>query len=397
MLQRVLQVKMIYLDNSATTQVDKAVLKAMLPYFTKNYGNASSLHSMGIEARKALEQARADIAKVINAEPEEIIFTSGGTESDNLAIKGVAAANKGKHIITSKIEHPAIMSSCNSLEKQGYKITYLNVDRDGIVDLKQLEKAIRKDTILVSIMMANNEVGSIQPVKEIGEICKKKGVLFHTDAVQAFTKVPIDIKNINLMSISSHKIHGPKGIGALFIKKGTKINRQIDGGGHEFKIRAGTENVAGAVGFAAAAKLDPKVNYISELRDELIRRIEYDVKDVKLNGTRKRLCNNVNFSFKYIEGEALLTLLDEKGIYVSTGSACASKTLAPSHVLLAMGCDPVTAHGSIRFSLSKFNNRRELDYVVRELKEAVEKLRKISPYNEKGGIGTVGSDKDWNC
>ncbi len=375
----------VYLDNSATTQVDKAVLKAMLPYFRDNYGNASSLHSMGTEASKALERARADIAKVLNAEPEEIIFTSGGTESDNLALKGVAAANKGEHIITSKIEHPAIISSCNTLEKQGYKITYLDVDKEGIVDLKQLEEAINKDTVLVSIMTANNEVGSIQPIKEVGEICKRKKVLFHTDAVQAFTKVPIDVKkmNVDLISISSHKIHGPKGIGALFIKKGTKIKRQIDGGRHEFKTRAGTENVAGAVGFAEAANLDPKVKYISELRDELVRRIEYDIKDVKLNGGRKnRLCNNINFSFKFIEGEALMMLLDQKGIYVSTGSACASKSLEPSHVLLAMGYSPTAAHGSLRFSLSKFNNRKEMGYVVRKLKDAVEKLRKISPYKK---------------
>jgi cysteine desulfurase len=368
---------MIYLDNSATTQVDKAVLKATLPYFTKKYANSSSLHSKGREAKKAYEKARKDIAKVLKAKPEEIIFTSGGTESDNLAIKGVALANKGKHIITSKIEHPAITNSCKSLK--GYKITYLDVNKDGIIDLKQLEKAINKDTVLVSIMAANNEVGSIQPIEEIGEICKKHKVLFHTDAVQAFTKIPINIKNIDLMSISSHKIHGPKGIGALYIKKGTKIKRQMDGGAHEFNLRAGTENVAGAVGFAAAAKLDPKVKYISELRDYLIKRIK-EIKGAQLNGPENRLCNNVNFSFKGIEGEAILMLLNQKKIYVSTGSACASKSLEPSHVLLAMGHDPVDAHGSIRFSLSKFNNKKELDYVVKELKKAVKKLRRISPY-----------------
>lgn len=386
----------VYLDNSATTEMDKSVLKAMLPYFRDKYGNASSLHQKGTEARKALEKARKDIAKVLNAEPEEIIFTSGGTESDNLALKGVAAANEGKHIITSKIEHPAIMSSCNTLSKQGYNITYLDVDKDGIVNLKQLEEAITQDTVLVSIMTANNEMGAIQPIKEIGEICKKKGVLFHTDAVQAFTKVPIDVKavNIDLISVSSHKIHGPKGIGALFIKKGTKIQRQMDGGGHEFKIRAGTENVSGAVGIAAAAQLDPKIEYVRDLRDELIRRIEYDIKDIKLNGPREnRLCNNVNFSFRFIEGEALLTLLDQKGICVSTASACASKSLEPSHVLLAMGIKPAVAHGSLRFSLSKFNTRRELDYVIKELKEAVEKLRRISPYTDN----PEAEEKDWNC
>ncbi len=388
----------VYMDNSATTQMDKAVLKAMLPYFNKQYGNASSLHQMGREARKALEKARSDIAKTINADPEEIIFTSGGTESDNLALKGVAAANQGKHIITSKIEHPAIMSSCNTLSKQGYKITYLNVDSCGIVDLKQLEKEITKDTILVSIMAANNEMGAIQPIEDISEICKKHEVLFHTDAVQAFTKVPIDVKelNIDLMSISSHKIHGPKGIGALFVKKGTKIKRQMDGGGHEFKLRAGTENVASAVGFAVAANLDPKVKQIKELQEELIKRIEYDIKDIKLNGPRKqRLCNNVNFSFKFIEGEALLMLLDQKGICISTGSACASKSLEPSHVLISMGIDPVTSHGSIRFSLSKFNTRRELDYVVRNLKEVVEKLRRMSPF--KGDKDIKIKEKEWEC
>lgn len=386
----------VYLDNSATTQMDKAVLKAMLPYFKDKYGNASSLHQKGAEARKALEKARADIARALNAEPEEIIFTSGGTESDNLAVKGAAEASNGKHIITSKIEHPAVMSSCASLERKGYELTYLDVDKEGVVNLEQLEKAIKKDTVLVSIMAANNEVGAIQPIKEIGEICRKKGVLFHTDAVQAFTKVPIDVKKINvdLISISSHKIHGPKGVGALFVRKGAKIQRRMDGGGHELKLRAGTENVSGAVGFAAASQLNPKAEYVSELRDELIKRIEYDIKDIRLNGGREnRLCNNVNFSFRFIEGEALLTLLDQKGICVSTGSACASKSLEPSHVLLAMGINPAVAHGSIRFSLSKFNNRRELDYVVMELKEAVEKLRKISPFKEDIKVG----DKDWNC
>ena len=369
-----------YLDNAATTKISDEVLKAMQPYFNEKYGNASSLHSFGTEAKQAVENARKIIAKSINAEPKEIIFTSGGTESDNIAIKEIAFTHKqdGNHIITSKIEHPAVLETCKFLETIGFKITYLDVDKNGLIDLKQLEKSIKKDTILVSIIHANNEIGTIQDIEEIGKICKKHKIIFHTDAVQSYTKIPINVKNIDLMSLSAHKIHGPKGIGALYVKKGTGIGSLIHGGGHEQGLRSGTENVSGIVGFAEAVKTADNKN-IEKFRDKLINEL-LKIPETILNGHKtKRLCNNVNVSFKYIEGEALILQLDSKGIAASTGSACSSKQLEPSHVLLAIGLKPEDAHGSLRLSLSRFTTEKEIDYVVKQIKEVVENLRKISP------------------
>ncbi len=376
----------VYLDNGATTMVDKEVEKAILPYFTKVYGNASSLHTHGQEAKKALEESREVIAKKINALPEEIIFTSGGTEADNLAIKGIAFANKekGKHIITTKIEHHAVEKTCKFLESDGFEVTYLDVDKEGFVDLEELKKAITDKTILVSIIHGNNEIGTIQDIEKIGEICKEKNVYFHTDAVQSFTKVPIDVKkqNITLASFSAHKIHGPKGIGALFVKKGTKIKKLSDGGSQENNLRGGTENIPLIMGFAKAVELakEEDCKKMEKLRDYFIEKIEKEIPEVKLNGSRKeRLCNNVNITFKYIEGEALLLRLDDKGIAVSTGSACSSRELKPSHVLIAIGLHPAMAHGSIRFTLSRFTTKEEVDYTIKHLKEVVAELRSISP------------------
>jgi len=375
----------VYLDNGATTKVAPEVVKAMIPYFTEQYGNASSLHGFGQAAKEALDNARAVIAKRINAEPEEIIFTSGGTESNNLAIKGIAYAHKdkGNHIITSKIEHPAVLAACATLEREGFKISYIDVDKEGFVKLGQLEKTITDKTILVTIMHANNEVGTIEPIKEIGEICKKHKVIFHSDAVQSFTKVPIDIKKINvdLVSLSSHKIHGPKGVGALYIRKGIKIKKLADGGGHEFRIRAGTENIPGIVGFAKAVELvkEKDIQHMTKLRDTLIAEL-LAIPHTQLNGSKKeRLCNNVNISFHYIEGESLLMSLDDNGIAVSTGSACSSHSLTPSHVLMALGLKAEIAHGSIRFTLSKYTTEKEINYTIKIVKEVVEKLRKFSP------------------
>jgi cysteine desulfurase len=394
---------MIYLDNGATTKVDKEVVEAMQPYFTKIYGNASSLHSSGQEAKRALEKARETIAKEINAEPDEIIFTSGGTESDNIALQEIAYTNKdkGNHIITTKIEHPAIEKTCNALDKDGFKITYLDVDKDGLINLEQLKKEITKSTILVSIIHANNEIGTIQDIEKIGKICKlsnesekglgnsknfqsEKGIYFHTDSVQSFTKVPIDVKkqNIDLASFSSHKIHGPKGIGALYIKKGIKIHPLMHGGSQEHQLRAGTENIPGIIGFEKAIEIAKKedIKKMETLRDYFIEKVQKEIPETVLNGSKtKRLCNNINITFKFIEGEALLLRLDDKGIAVSTGSACSSRELKPSHVLTAMGIPAATAHGSIRFTLSKFTTKEELDYTITHLKEAVKDLRALSP------------------
>ncbi len=379
----------IYLDNGATTMTAKEVVRAMQPYYTTKYGNSSSLHSFGREAAEALENSRLILAKAINAEPREIIFTSGGTESDNLAIKGIAFANKskGNHIITTKIEHPAVLQTCKTLEKNGFKVTYLNVDKKGFIDLKQLEKAITKKTILVSIMHANNEIGTIEDIKKIGSICKKYNIIFHTDAVQSFTKVDINTKklNIDLISVSSHKIHGPKGVGALYVKKGTNLWSINDGGGHEFHLRAGTENISGIVGFGKAIEIamknkDEHIKQMTKLRDYMIKQIETKIPKCQLDGDRKkRLCNNVHFVFNYIEGESLLMHLDLKGIAVSTASACSSKSLEPSHVLLAIGLRPEIAHGSIRFTLSRYTTKKEIDYTIKNLVEVVKRLRSISP------------------
>lgn len=375
----------VYLDNGATTKVDPKVVKAMLPYFTEKYGNASSLHNLGQEAKMALDESREIIAKKIGAKFDEIIFTSGGTESDNYALKGVAYTKGKGHLITSKIEHSAILKSCESLKKEGFEITYLDVDKQGFVDLKQLKNSIKENTILVSIMHVNNEIGVIQDITEIGKICKEKNVLFHTDAVQSFCKVPIDVRKINvdLISMSAHKIHGPKGIGAFYIRKSAqqKLKKLIDGGPHEFKLRAGTENIPGIVGFARAVKLFSRgeVSRIEGLRDKLINGI-LKLPDVYLNGSReKRVCNNTNFSFKYIEGESLGGYLDAKGICTSSGSACTSRELKPSHVLTALGLEPRESQGSLRLTLGKFNTEEEVDYVLEVLPKIVEKLRRMSP------------------
>lgn len=380
----------VYLDNAATTMVDPKVVKAMLPYFSEKFGNASSIHQFGKEAKKAIERSRSIIAKKINADPSEIIFTSGGTESDNLAIRGVAHANKhlGNHIITSKIEHPAILKTCNSLMEEGFEVTFIDVDSEGFVDLKALEEAITKKTILVSIMHANNEIGTIQPIEKIGKICKKKRVLFHTDAVQSFTKVPIDVRkmNIDLLSMSSHKIHGPKGVGALFVRKGVKIREEITGGMHERGLRAGTENVPGIVGFGKAVELlkEADIKRMRKLRDKLISEL-LKIRDSKLNGAkgRKRLCNNVNVGFRGVEGESLMMYLDTKGIACSTGSACSNLLIKEggiSHVLQAICKDLEFANSSIRLTLSKFNTEKEIKYTIESVKEIVGHLREISGF-----------------
>lgn len=376
----------VYMDNGASTKVDDAVFEEMKPFFTEKYGNASSLHGFGQEAKEAMENAREAVAKKINALPEEIIFTSGGTESNNFAIKGIAYANKdkGNHIITTKIEHDCILESCRSLEKEGFKVTYLDVDKDGLLNLQDLKEAITKETILVSIIHGNNEIGTVQDLEDIGRICKEEGVHFHSDACQSFTKEDIDVKrqDISLLTINSHKIHGPKGVGALYIKKGVKIYPMMLGGGHERRLRSGTENVSGIVGFSKAVDIAKK-EYVQEmvkLRDKLVERVLKEIPYTRLNGHKtKRLCNNINISFEFIEGESLMMMLDDKGISVSTGSACSSKSLDPSHVLLAIGLDHGTAHGSLRFTISKYTTIQEIGYVVESLKEAVSKLRKMSP------------------
>ena len=378
--------KRIYLDHAATTPVAKEVIDAMRPFLDKGFGNASSIHSFGREAREAIENARSTIAKKVNAHGYKLVFTSGGTESNNFALKGVAFANRkdGKHIITSKIEHDCVLNSCRWLEEQGFEVTYLPVDREGFVSLDELEDAIRKDTILVSIMHANNEIGTIEPIEEIGRICSEYGIYFHTDACQSFTKVPIDVKKqkIDLLTINSHKIYGPKGVGALLIRDGVKIDPLLHGGGHEFGLRSGTENVAGIVGFAKATEIikEKDIRRMTRLRDLLIDGA-LSIDNSRLNGPRKhRLCNNANFSFKYVEGESLVLYLDTKGIATSTGSACSSRSLEPSHVLTAIGLDPEEAHESIRMTLGKDNTKDEIDFTLEVLRKSVESLRKISPF-----------------
>jgi cysteine desulfurase len=379
---------MIYLDNGATTMMDPEIVKAMTPYFSEKYGNASSTHMMGIWARQAVDESRHAIASSIGAKDDEIIFTSGGTESNNLAIKGIAFANKdkGKHIIITKIEHDCVLNSCKWLETQGFEVTYLNVDNKGIVKPEELESAIRKDTILVSIIHGNNEIGTIQDLKRLGEICRKHTVYFHTDACQSYTKTELDVKkqNLDLVTLNAHKIHGPKGIGVLYIRHGIKITPLLHGGGHEFKLRSGTENVPGIVGFAKAVKLamnDKHIKQMTKLRDKLIDEVLRRIPETRLNGTsgNTRLCNNANFAFKYVEGESIGAMLDAKGISSSTGSACSSKSLEPSHVLIAIGLKPEDAHGSLRLTLSRFTTEKEIDAVADELPKIIEKLRKISP------------------
>ncbi|MCX8158381.1 MAG: cysteine desulfurase NifS [Candidatus Diapherotrites archaeon] len=378
---------MIYLDHAATTPVDKEVLKEMLPFFSKKYGNASSLHKLGQEARLALENARERIANLINASTEEIIFTSGGTESDNLALRGIAYANKekGRHIIVSSIEHHAILNTAEDLEKEGFKVTYLPVDSFGLVDVEEIKKQITKETILVSVMHANNEIGTIEPIGEIAEVCKEKNVYFHSDAVQTFGKLKIDVNKtpVDLLSLSAHKIYGPKGIGALYIRKGTKIKSIITGGPHEKNLRAGTENVALAVGFAKASEITHKNmekhnERMKRLRDYAIKKLS-EIENSLLNGhPTKRLSNNINIIFRGVEGESLVTLLSKDRIMASTGSACSSKSLEPSHVLLAIGRKHEEAHGSLRLTLGKDNTKEEIDYAIERIEKNVEKLRKIS-------------------
>lgn len=380
---------MIYLDNAATTKTAPEVLEAMLPYFTEYYGNASSIYKLGSESKKATIQARETIAETLGAEPNEIYFTGGGSESDNWALKATFEAyqNKGKHIITSKIEHHAILHTCEYLESRGAEITYLDVDEDGVVDLEQLKKAIRPDTILISVMYANNEIGTIEPIKEIGEIASQHGILFHTDAVQAYGQIPINVEecHIDMLSASGHKLNGPKGIGFLYINKKVKIRSFIHGGQQERGRRAGTENVPGIVGLAAAAKrafriMEEKTAKEIELRDYFISRIEKEIPYSKLNGHRtKRLPNNIHVGFEFIEGESMLIMLDMKGICGSSGSACTSGSLDPSHVLLAIGLPHEKAHGSLRLTLSEENTKEEMDIVADELVKIVERLRSMSP------------------
>jgi cysteine desulfurase len=377
--------KRIYLDHGATTSVAKEVIEEMKLYFDKKFGNASSLHNFGIEAREGLEKARGIISKKLNGKNYKIIFTSGGTESNNFALKGIAFANKnkGNHIITTRVEHACIMESCKWLEGQGFRITYLNVDNEGFVKLDELEKAITKETILVSVIHGNNEIGTINPLRKIGDICREKGIYFHTDACQSFTKVPIDLEkdNVDLITINSHKIFGPKGVGALVIKNNVKITPLLHGGGHEAGYRSGTENVSGIVGFAKAVEImnEEKIEYMRKLRDKLIKGI-LEIENSKLNGSREnRLCNNANLSFEYIEGESLVLHLDDKGIAASTGSACSSRKLEPSHVLLAIGLSPVEAHGSLRLTTGIYNTKEEIEYTIESVKQCVERLRKISP------------------
>lgn len=384
--------KLIYMDNAATTPVKPEVLDAMLPYFTEKFGNPSSIYSISSENKKAITDAREVIAKTINTTPENIYFTAGGSESDNWALKATADAyaSKGKHIITTKIEHHAILHTCEYLETKGFEITYLDVDENGLVKLDELTAAIRPDTILISVMFANNEIGTIEPIAEIGKIAHEHGVLFHTDAVQAYTQVPIDVEamNIDMMSTSGHKINGPKGIGFLYIRKGVKIKSFIHGGAQERHRRAGTENVTGIIGLAKAAEIataNMKERTAEEIkvRDHLIERIEKEITYAKLNGDRvKRLPNNVNFSFQFVEGESMLILLDSKGICASSGSACTSGSLDPSHVLLAIGLPHEIAHGSLRLTISDQITMEDADYVVDNLKEIVNHLREMSPLYE---------------
>ena len=380
--------KIIYLDNGATTPVANEVVEVMNKHHTESYGNASSMHKLGRDARMAIEDARRAIAKSIGARETEIVFTSGGTESNNFTIKGIAFANKdkGKHVITTKIEHDCVLNSCKWLETQGFEVTYLDVDKEGFVNPEELEKAIRDDTILVTIIHGNNEIGTIQDLKKLSEVCRKKGVYFHTDACQSYTKTELNVKkqNLDLVTLNAHKIHGPKGVGALYIKKGTKITPLSHGGGHEFGQRSGTENVPGIVGFAKAVQLamDKKhVDKMTTMRDRMFKEIEENIPDIILNGPSgdNRLCNNVNVSFKFVEGEAIGTHLDAEGICSSTGSACSSKSLEPSHVLMAIGLKPEEVHGSLRLTLSWYTTDEEIDKALEALPRIVEKLRKISP------------------
>lgn len=387
--------RFVYLDHSATTPVDQKVLEAMLPFFSMDFGNPNSLHAWGRKARQAVDQARDEVSRLINAEPSEIIFTGGGSEADNIAIKGVAFAkkDKGRHIITSAIEHHAVLDTCKWLEKEGFDITILPVDEYGTIRPEELKKAIRPDTILVTIHFANNEIGTVQPIEQLGNICREQGVLFHTDAVQAAGHISIDVKKlpIDLMTMAAHKMYGPKGVGALYIKKGVKIVPLIHGGGQERGLRSGTENTAGIVGFGKAAALasdrlakdEPEKE--RNLRDRLIDGILEKIEDAMLTGHRtERLPFHASFCFRYIEGESLLLRLDALGIGASSGSACTSGSLEPSHVLLAIGLPHEIAHGSLRLTLGKDTSEEDIDYVLENLPKVVESLRVMSPYGKRG-------------
>lgn len=384
--------KLIYLDNAATTKTAPEVVEAMLPYFTEFYGNPSSVYEFAGKSKEAITKSRETIANALGASESEIYFTAGGSESDNWALKATAEAyaNKGKHIITTKIEHHAILHTGEYLEKRGYEVTYLDVDENGVVKVEELKKAIRPDTILISVMFANNEIGTIQPIKEIGEIAHEHGILFHTDAVQAFGQIPINVDeyHIDMLSASGHKLNGPKGIGFLYIRKGVKIRSFVHGGAQERKRRAGTENVPGIVGLGKAveramATMEERIRHETEVRDYLIEKILKEVPYTRLNGHRtKRLPNNINFSFQFIEGESLLIMLDMDGICGSSGSACTSGSLDPSHVLLAIGLPHEIAHGSLRLTLSEDITKEDMDYVADSIKRIVERLRSMSPLYE---------------
>ena len=383
----------IYMDYSATTPVKKEVVEEMMPYLTDYFGNASSFHSFGREAKEALDKARSQVASLINANPNEIYFTAGGTESDNWAIEGVAFAhkNKGNHIITSKIEHHGVLHPCEYLEKHhGFEVTYLDVDSEGRVDLEQLKNSIKDTTILITIMFANNEIGTIQPIKEIAEIAKEHKIIFHTDAVQAAGNINIDVKElgVDLMSMSSHKIYGPKGIGALYIKRGTKLHTFVHGGAQERKKRAGTENIPAIVGYGKAAEMakenmDNHIEQLTKLRTKLIDGILERIPYTRVNGSlTHRLPGNVNFGFEFIEGEGILLLLDMLGIAASSGSACTSGSLDPSHVLMAIGLPHEIAHGSLRLSIGDFTTEEDIDYIIDNLPKVIERLRSMSPLYE---------------
>lgn len=384
--------KLIYLDHAATTATRPEVVQEMMPYFTEYYGNPSSIYKFSANSKEAINKARKIIGDSLNTDAANIYFTAGGSEADNWALKATAEAysNKGKHIITSKIEHHAILHTAEYLEKHGYEITYIDVDENGIIKMDELKKAIRPDTILISIMFANNEIGAIQPIKEIGELAHEHGILFHTDAVQAYCQLPIDVEemNIDMLSASGHKLNGPKGIGFLYIRKGVKIRSFIHGGAQERSRRAGTENVPGIVGFGKAVEIavstmDNRIKYETELRDYLIDRLLAEIPYARLNGHRtKRLPNNVNISFQFIEGESLLIMLDMAGICGSSGSACTSGSLDPSHVLLAIGLPHEIAHGSLRMTLGEENTKEDMDYVIDNLKRIVDRLRSMSPLYE---------------
>ena len=387
--------KQVYLDYAATTPVKEEVVREMLPYYTEVNGNPSSLYSPGLEAKAGLDEARKRVADLIKADPKEIFFTSCGTEADNWVLEGVADSlkDKGKHIITSRIEHHAILHTCEYLEKHGYEVTYLDVDGDGFVSPEALEKAIRDDTILVSIMMVNNEVGTIEPIRELAAVAKARGVLFHTDAVQALGNIPIDVKDlgVDFLSMSAHKIYGPKGVGALYMRKGLRITNYMHGGAQESKRRAGTENVAGIVGFGKAAELagqnlESHMADLRELRDYFWEKIRTNITGVQLNGSaEKRHPGNLNVSFDYIEGEAILLMLDAGGISVSTGSACSSKSLVPSHVLDALGVPITKMNGTVRFTIGDFTTKEDIDYVADVLTKVVERLRELSPVTGQEG------------